>query len=474
MQAVATDGALHRFVDDALGMPPSLSIGGHKVPLVHLDRCDSGRGGRCSYALVIRHASRRFAIALEALYGVVVANDTEFVEMSGTAPAAGQRQCYRGADGHREFSLIDLDTLAERFSTGVEVENTGSEMKIGSETPLSGHVVFHSGGGVYGLAIETVSRVETWPPVLETPLCHPFIEGFHGFRGYNQPVANLLDLLRSGATTEEPGERKILLLRHERYSLALLVGSILGIERVQASQIKPLPASGDNPGGFLAGVFQGREYGTISVLSPEVLVGRVGWVDAEFSTSAQEGERKQEDRGEGTVADQASQFLVFTVSGFTLAARLIDFEAVIALPADFVSDDPNGGSVAGSCMRMGKKVAVLDMGLLLGAHPVAHLRPGSPLLCVATEAGSIGFAVDSIDRLQTARTTPLPCRDLRIHGLVPAFTSMIRVRAAAVDRAACVIDMSGLSRTVAASLDLDRSRQMAGEPPPIRPHVVAL
>ncbi len=126
------------------------------------------------------------------------------------------------------------------------------------------HVLFRAGGERYALPLESVREVVVpRAPFARVPRSGAAVRGAMNLRGRVVAVVDLAGLLGVGAEVLAGGRGQVLILDRDRRALGLLVGQVLGVERVT-------PERPEEAGSMVRGV--GQVGGAaVTLLDPDAL-----------------------------------------------------------------------------------------------------------------------------------------------------------------------------------------------------------
>jgi purine-binding chemotaxis protein CheW len=410
--------------------------------------------GPVAFAVVIRHATGRFALQVDEVLGLVTPTADRLTALETRGGPGLFSELYTPDDGGRIAVVLDLEAVLQ--VDGVRsavlappaVEATTTAVPgIGDDASTRAHVVVRVGAVRIGLDADRVRSVEVRPSALSSTLRHPVMRGFHPILGRMVPVVDLGALLGISAAESSGTSAPWVVYERAGWRIALMVDEVLTLERV--SGVAPGTPSDQTAGHpkFVSGSFRARDGALVLLLDESAVRRNLGVEEGVEESRIAAGTAGDEGQVAAMAHVEPTRYVVHRVGGAWFATELAGLETVLPLPDDFLEVRTSGEAAAGVCLRLGQSLAVVDLAVLLGAPPTV-LRPGGRLLCVTTTAGRHGFVVDAVDSLHAAVPRLLPARDTARHGVVPPFTHMIRVRAAGADRAVCVLDLAGLARQV--------------------------
>lgn len=385
---------------------------------------------------------------VDEVKGVVgVGNETiTDLELRSEQGAGLFSRLYTPADGGRVSVVLDLDavlaTQGVRSAVELRTADADGADDAGEQDAGEFYVLFRAGGACLALDTSAARRVERYPEGLDSEITHPFLRGFHRVRGNLMPVVDVAALLGMPANADGGIARNILVVRGAGVSgeVALCIDEVLAVRRVRDAEIETV--SGEavfTRGECLRGGFLHAGKTPVLVLNTDVFREAVQVV---------EGGALQETDATGEEARNASAMpvhhLVYKAGGSLLATALIGIEAVAKLPADYIDLRQPGRALVGMGSRNGRALTLIDLGVLLGAAPVA-INDDRRVLVTASGKGLFGYVVESVNFMESAVAEPLPHPDRRSHGQVPPFSRMIRTHGENRDRAACVLDLAALA-----------------------------
>ncbi len=145
-------------------------------------------------------------------------------------------------------------------------------MGLGNEVQL---IVFKLGNSVYAVDIRNVREVIEAKEVVRLPRAPPYIEGIMNLRGHVVTLVNLAEALgEDGAFSSEEGKKRKVLISmdsNERNSVGFIVDHVLGVLRVNSSDIEKPPI---DSGGLIKGVVK-HEGKLIVVLDLNALLSEI-------------------------------------------------------------------------------------------------------------------------------------------------------------------------------------------------------
>jgi purine-binding chemotaxis protein CheW len=402
------------------------------------------------FVLIIRHSGGRFAIQVDEVKGVVVVERETITELE-LRSAQGEglfSRLYTPADGGRVSVVLDLDAVlaTQGVRSAVELRTAGGDGADEAVDQSAGdfYVLFRAGGACFALNTAAARRVERYPDMLDSQITHPFLRGFHRVRGNLMSVVDVAALLGMPEGVHGASARNILVMRGAGASseVALCIDELLAFRRVGEAEIEPVSGdAGFARGECLCGSFIHDGKLPVLVLNTDVFWEAVQVLDGgalqDVAGTADEA---------GTASAMPVHHLVYKAGGSLLATELVGLEAVAKLPPDYVDLRQPGRALVGMGSRNGRALTLIDLGMLLGAAPVA-INDDRRVLVTASGQGLFGYVVESVNFMESAVAEPLPHPDRQIHGLVPPFSRMIRTHGENRDRAACVLDLAALAAT---------------------------
>jgi chemotaxis signal transduction protein len=431
----------------------AFTLRGEPVPTVDLaaivqSETAEARPRPVAYAVVIVHPAGRFAIQVDEVLGVVRAESRQITRLEARAGDGLFAEIYT-PDSGRPAVVLELETVLEigGLHSAVSAVRDRVDLAMAPRSPVLPHVVVQAGGVMFSFPAAAVRNVQKRPAQIDSALEHPVLLGFHAFDGRNLAVADLCAMLDLPPGDRLPSAQHLVLLECGGAAVALCVDDIVAIEEVERTAVQALPPGTIAHPEFYAGSFAGRAGGVIMAMAAEALLDALALGDGARLDSA----AKSTTAGSRAEDGVLTQFLVYRTGGYTLASALADLETVMEIPAGFVDLRAPGRPLAGLCARMGSTVKLVDLAVLLGSTPTP-LRVGSVALCVRTPEGLQGFLVDQVCVLQAAVPRRLPGRDRREQSAVPPFTQLIRARGDGLDRAASIIDLVTVARTLHSEL----------------------
>ncbi|MFO1447093.1 MAG: CheW domain-containing protein [Opitutaceae bacterium] len=397
-----------------------------------------------AFALIIRHRAGRFALQVDEVLGLVHAAPEHITRLEGRSAAGLFGELYTPANGGRVAVVLDLDALlnVEGLRSSVRAPDRILAGSGGATHGGQPQVVVRVGPVRLAIDADRIRSVGIRPRELDSVLHHPVIAGFHSVLGAMIPVVELNALLGLAVGAEQAESRPWLVFEHRGWRAALMVDAVLAIETVAEVAADSNSGSGVGRLEFVVGSFVSRDGSLVLRLDEDALVRSL----------AGEGGQDTHRVVAGTAADVKSEahapvepvrYLVHRAGGCLFATPLSELAAVMVLPDDFVSIASSDRAAVGSCSRLGRPVALVDLAVLLGGEPRPRYA-GAHVLCITNPTGSHGFVVDAVDSLHAAVPQPLPGRDTAKHGVVPPFTHMIRIKVGGVARAACVLSLDHL------------------------------
>jgi purine-binding chemotaxis protein CheW len=130
------------------------------------------------------------------------------------------------------------------------------------------HVLFRVATERYALPLEAVREVVLpQPPFARVPRSGGAVRGVMNLRGRVVAVVDLAELMGLAPQALAVGSGQVVLLERDKRSLGLLVGGVLGVERLAL----PEP----DGGGVVRGV-AAASMGAVTVLEPEALSDAAG------------------------------------------------------------------------------------------------------------------------------------------------------------------------------------------------------
>jgi purine-binding chemotaxis protein CheW len=401
-----------------------------------------------AFVLIIRHPGGRFAIQVDEVKGVVsVGNETiTELELRSEQGEGLFSRLYTPANGGRVSVVLDLDAVlaSQGVRSAVELRTAGpdgTDDTVGQEAGEL-YVLFRAGGACFALNTSAARRVERYPDGLDSEITHPFLRGFHRVRGNLMSVVDVAALLGMPAAGDNRGGRNILVVRGAGASgeVALCIDEVLAVRRIGEAVIEPV--SGD--AGFALGECLCGSFVHDGKLPVLVLNTDVFWK----AVQVMDGGALQDVAGTADEVRAAAgipvHHLVYKAGGSLLATELVGLEAVAKLPPDYVDLRQPGRPLVGMGSRNGRALTLIDLGMMLGAAPVA-INADCRVLVTASGQGLFGYVVESVNFMESAVAEPLPHPDRQIRGQVPPFSRMIRTHGENRDRAACVLDLAALA-----------------------------
>ncbi len=420
---------------------------GRALPMIDLaailqpDRpAETARAG--AFALVLRADRGRLAVQVDAVRGVVLADAARFTPLAAAGPRGLFQRAYTPADGGRIAVVLELPALIAL--EGVRVAEEAPEKDDAAQaasagTPGQPVVVFRIGAVVYGLPAPQVRAVELRPDVLDSPLGTGWVAGYHRLHGRLLPLVRGARLF--GGASEGDGRYAVVVQAGDR-TAALLVDEIVAVETLADGRQETLPDGTVGRSDWFAGCWARPDGGIALLIDGAGLVAAVGATPLDGDAS--DGRRARADSPDEGAPEQ---FLVFRCHGRTFAAALRELDTVIRVEQGVVDLSREGQELAGLCTRHGRTVRLIDLGRLLGATAPAVLAGGTAI-CVATAEGRVGFLVESVDLLLTARARDWTGSRAADEGRVPPIRRTIAVKRATGDRTAGVLDLASLAHRV--------------------------
>lgn len=419
-----------------------------------------------AYVAVIRHAAGRFAVSVDEAFGVVQA-PAETITAIDAHPLQGTGlfgQLYTPPSGGRISVVLDLSAVlaVDGLRSAVVAANVQSEAaeaarSEAASTTAGAQVIFRAGNACFALAASFVALLERREVIAAAGAVESdaVLRGFRSFRGDQRAVVDLLALLRLPPGGKPPKETHYLVAEQGSRSVAFCIDEVVALEPVDRANLSALPEGGMARPEFFAGCWVSPRGEIVLVLEPERLMAEASVVDrATLFAPEPEPEEDDEDWDDEAVEvveeppGELARYLVYRAGGGTLATALLELEAVMDLPEDFVDLRGRGEALVGMCARLGRSFKVLDLGVLMG-RPTPDIAPGRPVLVVRTGNGMVGYLVESVDFLHGARSQALPQPSGRGPGRLPAFRRMIRARSYEVDRSAGILELAQLETTLA-------------------------
>lgn len=415
-----------------------------------------------AYVAVIRHPAGRFAVSVDEAFGVVHAQ-AKTITAIDAHPLQGTglfSQLYTPPAGGRISVVLDLNAVLavdglRSAVVAAKVQGEEKEAARSEAATLSPQVIFRAGNACFALDagfVGLLERREASSTVIESDAV---LRGFRSFRGDQRAVVDLLALLRLPPGGKPPKETHYLVAEQGSRSVAFCIDDVVALEPVDRANLSALPEGGMARPEFFAGCWVSPRGEIVLVLEPERLMAEASVVDrATLFAPEPEPEEDDEDWDDEAVEvveeppGELARYLVYRAGGGTLATALLELEAVLYLPEDFVDLRGRGEALVGMCARLGRSFKVLDLGALMG-RPTPDIAPGRPVLVVRTGGGMVGYLVESVDFLHGARSQALPHASGRGPGRLPAFRRMIRARSYEVDRSAGILELAQLETTLA-------------------------
>jgi two-component system chemotaxis sensor kinase CheA len=236
---------------------PFYRLRGNLLPLVRLRQVlglpASGRDAADEVNIVVLKADdRQFGLIVDAI------NDTEEIVVKPLGKQLQGVSVFAGATimGDGQVALI-LDTLAigQRARVVSEAQERGSLAEAGERRAVGGDagqqtllVVSTDDDQRMAIPLEVVARLEEFP--------HTAIEaaGAHRVVQYRGEILPLVGLSPAAAGAADPAQHAVVVLKHQRGSVGLMVDRILDI--VTVAEVEPHPLA-SSPGSRPA-IIQGR------------------------------------------------------------------------------------------------------------------------------------------------------------------------------------------------------------------------
>lgn len=404
---------------------------GEAVAVLDLELLDvsspSGHLSPVEYAVVLRHAGCRVALAADELLSVVAAEPAQVGALE-IPPATGlYRRLYSPPSGP-VAAILEPDALLALADA--HLVRAGAAAATGAAASSHRFVVVACAGRRYAVDLTAVQSVDRRPEDLEAPFCHPVIRGFHRLDDTHVPVASLAAQLGYTVPDSASAEGCWIMLARGARRVAFLIDRPLTVATVAADRLSH--TSENDAERFEAGCFSDRE-GTVVILD-----------DADLLTAVSPEESSGDDATVDAVEtdEVTAQFLVFRVGGRCFASHLAVLAKVFELSADAT---PASSAIAADDLVADRDGAVrlVDLGARLGLV-AAQPGPGTPVLVVELPAGRVGLIVERIERLHTTVARPMPASWRSRPGQERWMKHMVRIRASDIDVTAPVLDLAAI------------------------------
>lgn len=385
-----------------------------------------------SYAMVLRTGPARFAIALDALGGVVLAPPERLTPVAtcGNGPIDPFfNRLYTPDDGGPVAVVLDLEAAlnAEGLLAALAEDDAPTSVLASNTALVAPQFVFRLGDELYALPTHLIGELMVRPASLESEWPHPVLRGFHRSRAGLTPVLDLAALL--GVTGNSGGV--LLHIESDGRRAALAIDAAVRIDTPAADLVGP---GGDTR---FASAWTDTQGAVVRMLSVEIVHAALHLIDASAAADTQSTATSD--------ALAATPHLFFKTAGALLAAPLDTLEVVAPAPADFgAAARQRSDTFIDHLSIKGRAVAIHDLARLLGRTPTGG---GGTVLVARHGGGTTGFLVDRVEFARTAPARPLP-------GARPTatrFDRMVSAEHEGVRLNATVLDLDRLAAETAVS-----------------------
>lgn len=422
----------------------------HIVPVLDLQHLlfSVAPSPRPQLLVFLQSASGRLAILADEVLRVVSPGADQFVTISASGEnAALFRRAFK--DGTQVINLLEVTALAAYSGVRLAAfeENAAAKTVDADERTFT---LFRLGEVVFAVDIVAASHAMLIPPLGPRQLPTPLLCGFFEFRGRPTPLVDLNEALGLANNDRDGKPDRMLAIEHEGRAFAVGISDLIGMEKCSMRSIQTFAACGLPEAGLYRGTVLSPRYGKVIVLNHEALLAHEGirsLVALHDSVMAS---------AVSVSGEQRFSYIVYRVSGNSLATRMDQLEAVQVYPNDFVPLGQDHHPLLGFFTWHKRVIALMDLGAVLGESSKNIDRQTARVLVVRQGENHLGYLVHRVESLQEAAPKPLPRFAAsgqfpkHPHCELPKITELVTVKVEGGSFNASVLDLSAI-RTAAAN-----------------------
>lgn len=479
LREVVPCGELLPLPCSADGVIGAMSLRGITVPVLDLRVLFGRPAAPVPCVVVVTHAGRLLGLSADGVSGIVAPNEVRLHRVHHTGPSAALfDDGFQLAGSEALVSVLSPPALAAL--PGVpwveDVLATVRDRSVGEENAqhslsasASALPVMLARCGRVVLAVHAllVHASIANPKVLPSPLALGACRGVVEYMGQRLPAVDLMAVCGLGPQSPEACSQAFV-VRHPSGTVAYLVGEVLDVVRVQASQVLPVPAFAlprpelmdgslsveHLPGDLAERIVALGSARQLMVLSAEGLGGddEMNRLASTLDVSPTSGAstaatmRARVPTAPAAPAVDRRSLIVYELQGE--AATPVDQIAEILPFRPETSIYECSGELLGLTLHRGRSIPLMCLSRLTGGAPPA-VGEGNSTLVVEVQGQPIGFVVPALRSIETVSWSPeagSPGQRSVPTSAAAAARALVQIGDAAERRLVRLLDLQGLAR----------------------------